>query len=203
LHGNTANGGQGGRGSNLSQGGGGGDGAGGALFSTGGNVTVVNSTASSNRALGGGLGATPGSAAPGTGDGGAVFLQDGTLDLQSVTLTRNESDTTGGGIAKAGGMLNAFNSILAGNASATAANVAGTLDTNVTNLIDVDPQLRKLNNNGGLTKTHSLKPASPVLDAATAACRGLKMRPVFALQPGRAVGERVFHQHSFDRGTRT
>jgi hypothetical protein len=47
----------------------------------------------------------------------------------------------------------------------TDANVHGVLSTDVFNLIDVDPLLGPLADNGGSTQTHALLPGSPALDA--------------------------------------
>jgi uncharacterized repeat protein (TIGR01451 family) len=89
----------GGDGSNSA--GGGGAGMGGAVFNHHGNLTVINSTVSNNRALGG-----PGAAA-GSGYGGAIFNLNGTVVVNYSTLAENlvSRGSTGSGGDAAGGAI--------------------------------------------------------------------------------------------------
>jgi uncharacterized repeat protein (TIGR01451 family)/CSLREA domain-containing protein len=154
---------------------------GGGVSSAAGTLAVSNSTISGNRARndGGGLRNVTGSA---------------TLTNVTVTDNRADSDSSvggvgggvGGGIRRVSGTVTLRNTIVAGNfndqnpantpddISGTVtgsfnligAGGAGTLVNGVSgNQVGVDPKLRKLEDNGGPTKTHALKPNSPALDA--------------------------------------
>ncbi len=79
-------GGNGGGGGAGAGGGGGGAGLGGAVFSTGGTLTLTNDTFTHNTASGGAGGAN---GAPGQADGGAVFVRNGTLTATSDTFHTN------------------------------------------------------------------------------------------------------------------
>jgi len=154
-------------------------GFGGGIYSFG-NSTIQSSTLSGNTATarGGGLyssispmvtitGSTVSGNSAGTLGGGiAVF---GTLNLTSSTITGNEAFQTGGGISSFfSSTLNVISSIVAGNRAGSSDNIQGSLDINTQNLIDVDPLLGPLADNGGPTKTHALLPGSPALDAGLA-----------------------------------
>jgi hypothetical protein len=126
-------------------------------------LTVINSTFASNQATtGGGI------------DNNAAAA----LTVTSSTFAGNAA-TTGGGIADAGTMA-ARNTILAGNTAATGADLSGDLGSQGHNLIgdtgggvgfaasdllNVDPVLGPLQDNGGPTATMSLLPGSPAVDA--------------------------------------
>jgi hypothetical protein len=86
----------------------------------------------------------------------------------------------GGGVRNAGGTLNALNTIFGNNTSATAPDFSGPLASlghnligsssggsgyTATDLLDVNPLLGPLQNNGGPTLTHALLPGSPALNA--------------------------------------
>ena len=120
-------------------------------FST---TTITGSTFSGNSAstLGGGL---------------AVF---GNLNLASSTVTENMAGESRGGIfVSTDKTVNVTSSIVAGNMAVNVDNISQFfLDTNSHNLIDVDPLLGTLADNGGPTKTHALLPGSPALDAGLA-----------------------------------
>ena len=86
---------------------GGGAGLGGAIFLTGGTLTLVNSTFTANRAVGGRcvrrIGLTPDAdcrnitpAAHGRGLGGAVFVRNGSTTIRHVTFSGNVSEAGGG-----------------------------------------------------------------------------------------------------------
>ena len=116
-------------------------------------LTVTNSTVSGNtaEALGGGI------------------ANIGALNLASSTITKNVAGQSGGGISSFGpsDVVNATSSIVAGNMAGSSDNISiiGGLTTNTHNLIDGDPLLGPLADNGGPTKTHALLPGSPALDA--------------------------------------
>lgn len=151
--------------------------AGGGIWSYQNDTWIVNSTLSGNTA--------------GSG-GGIVSTGSGTVDLQSVTITRNVStvDPQTGGIS-AGANLSLANTILAGNNPGTAApDCQGTLNSLGHNLVGntggvipycdgfgapgdlyggpgaiLSPDLEPLAYNGGPTRTHALRSSSPAIDA--------------------------------------
>jgi hypothetical protein len=101
------------------------------------------------------------------------------LTLRHVTLAANTA-ITGGGLINMGGMLDAYNNILAHNVGGDCDNttVPGTINTNTYNwvadgscnenavgLMTGDPRLGPLADNGGDTLTHALLPDSPAIDA--------------------------------------
>ena len=116
-------------------------------------LTVTNSTVSGNTAdtLGGGI------------------ANLGALNLGSSTITKNVAGQSGGGISSFGpsDVVNSTSSIVAGNTGGNIS-VLGGLNTNTNNLIDVDPLLGPLADNGGPTKTHALLPGSPAFNAGLA-----------------------------------
>jgi hypothetical protein len=96
------NGGFGGGGGGYTfDGGGGGLGAGGAIFNHGGALTILDSTLTNNRCLGGAGGASaigpPDQGAHGLGLGGAVFNLDGSLTISNSLISGNHA-TNGGGL---------------------------------------------------------------------------------------------------------
>ncbi len=145
---------------------GGNGGLGGGLFVSGGSLQVEQSTVSGNATGGGGTASSGnfGSGTPGLrGTGGGIFNNATTSVLHS-TLTQNTA-RSGGGILNNGGTANVTGSIIAGNAATSSANVAGTLAIDTFNLIDVDPLLAPLADNGGPTLTHALLLGSPAINA--------------------------------------
>ena len=124
-------------------------GEGGAIYSQG-ILNISNSTLSNNTAAYG---------------GGVYNLGPaGVLDIASSTITDNTALIRGGGVNIASGTAHISGSIVAGNTAGADANVAGTLSTNAFNLIDVDPMLGLLADNGGPTLTHAPLAGSPVID---------------------------------------
>jgi hypothetical protein len=158
-------------------------------------LTVNTSTLSGNSASVGGAIANSGtlmvtastlsgnSAVGGTGGGIENF---GTLTVNASTLSGNTADSGGGvrnSISSAYATL--INSIFAGGTGGTLVNNGGTiisaghnlfddapdLALDPTDLINTDPLLAPLGDNGGLTFTHALRPGSPALDAGVAVPR--------------------------------
>jgi hypothetical protein len=143
---------------------------GGALANFDGRLTVSNSTLSGNSATG--------------GDGGGIGNEGGlsTLTVTNCTLSGN-SAMTGGGIDNQGappGTVTALDTIIAGNTASTGPDVNGQLTSLGHNLIgntsggsgfvasdllNVNPQLGPLQDNGGPTQTMALLPGSPAIDA--------------------------------------
>lgn len=139
-------------------------------------ATLINCTVSNNRAENQGLPVGTKSAT-----GGGIQSATGTVTLTGVTITENAvigvaGTMTGGGISGRAALLN---TIVAGNTAASAPDLSGTLTSSSHNLIgntqggsgfqgrdllNVDPLLGPLQDNGGPTPTHALLPGSPALD---------------------------------------
>jgi hypothetical protein len=125
------------------------------------------------------------------GDGGGIYVtgteDNAEVNLNNVTVADNVADSddggsgAGGGAFRADGLLFFRNSIIGDNRSLTPTAepdcdggiVAGySLIENdcpgfgSNNLIDTDPLLKPLRDNGGETRTHALKASSPALEAA-------------------------------------
>jgi hypothetical protein len=120
------------------------------------------------------------------GGGGAIYSHDGTLNLTNCTLSQNEG-IIGSAIKNNGGTLNLSNTIIANSSGSSACfNDGGgtvvafssmieevyegewdciTADGINGNIIGVDPNLGRLADNGGFTKTHRLLIGSPAINA--------------------------------------
>lgn len=139
--------------------------SGGIIFWSGGLLTVINSTISDNN---------------GYNAGGIDTLDDtvGAITLISSTICSNTTVYGTGGI---NGLVSAENCIFAGNTGPAGNDFVGTLtsqgynliqDTNgcsivgdlTGNLVEVDPMLGPLQDNGGPTWTHALLIGSPAID---------------------------------------
>src|SRR5262249_28260423 len=141
---------------------------GGGIFSDG-TLTVINSTISGNKAMG--------------GAGGGIFNGgEGTATLVNTTINGNSSDTAAGrgidNIFRA--TLNFTNTIVSGNTGGDCVN-GGTIGTNDKNLVQDgscspavsgNPKLGPLQDNGGPTFTHALLATSPAIDAGDDAVLG-------------------------------
>jgi len=166
----------------------------GAIFNEG-SLTVTNSTISGNTVAGGGFG------------GGIRAIGDTTI-LNS-TISNNVAISGAqvaiqGGVSAAGGNVSLQNTIVAGNtrSDGAAADVTGAVTSLGHNLIgntssgsgfvasdlvNVNPLLDSLQNNGGPTQTQALLPTSPALDAVPttgAGCPATDQRSVSRLQGG-------------------
>lgn len=154
-------------------------GDGGGIFHTIGQLFLTNSTVSGNQALGGvfsnGLG------------GGIYNLSNsanpgGSMIITNSTITNNRATGRGGGLrVDTPGAITTRNTIIAGNLSSTnEIDVSGTVVSQGFNLIgnttgstgwiaadllNRNPLLAPLGNNGGLTLTHALMPGSPAINA--------------------------------------
>lgn len=130
-------------------------------------MTLNNSTIANNTA--------------GTGsEGGGIYTKSGTITLNNSTLSGN-SAAVGGGVYNNGSTVNSANSIIAKNTAASGGpdffgiiasqgyNLIGDTTDNsgetANDLINVDPQLGPLQNNGGATLTMALLAGSPAIDA--------------------------------------
>jgi predicted outer membrane repeat protein len=144
---------------------------GGAIYAKDVDVSIRNSTISGNEA---------------GSSGGAIYaLNDGgnpSVEIRNSTISGNQAgDSFGGGGLYEGGILDTEirGSIIAGNSDgngeapdlddgpwATSFSLIGdttgpTIIDGGSNLLDLDPQLKPLKNNGGPTNTHALKTSSP------------------------------------------
>jgi hypothetical protein len=146
------------------------DDAGGGI-ANGGTLTLTNSTVSGNSAI----------------EGGGGILNPGTATVTNCTITGNSTTVyePGGGISN-GSTLDLYDTIVSGNVryddtgGTTPDDVAGTLNSlghNLigntsggsgfasTDLLNVDPMLGPLQDNGGPTYTQALLPGSPAINA--------------------------------------
>ena len=114
--------------------------------------------------------------------GGGIFFVAGTMNITSSTIAGNNVNGRGGGIYQVGGgALTIGNTIVASNTAAGAfpdifravasqgnnliGNTSGSGGFLPSDLLNVNPLLGPLQDNGGPTKTHALLVGSPALDA--------------------------------------
>lgn len=153
----------------------------GAGITNAGVLTMTNSTVTNNSTV---------------NSGGGIWNNGGTISLYNVTVTKNTADSDGnnsgdgGGIYNTDGILAAQNTIIGGNTDASGSSsepdcsgiltsggynlvqdTSGcTITGNTTgNLLNVNPQLGPLQDNGGPTLTHALQADSPAIDAGNSA----------------------------------
>lgn len=154
----------------------GGDGRGGGVYNAG-ELFLTNCTLAANRAVPGPAAAGPFGqmGLPGFAHGGAAY-STGTVVFAHATVSGNSGD--GGTLAAPSGQITLQNSIVANSLSGS--NCSGTiadgghnissdascLFTNVGSLVNTDPMLGPLANNGGPTLTMSPLSGSPAIDAA-------------------------------------
>jgi hypothetical protein len=152
---------------------------GGGISTAIGNLYLINSTVSGNIAdLGGGSGDTR---------GGGIYYSPGFTLMGSVTLTNstvanNQATGLGGGLRIDDTLTASIsNSLIAGNVvNAVASDVSGAVTSGgfnlvratggstgwlATDLLNIDPLLGPLGNNGGSTFTHAVLPGSPAINA--------------------------------------
>jgi hypothetical protein len=142
------------------------NGYGGGIYSSEADVLIRNSTISGNSA---------GAAGGGVAVGGFPYPA---FDVRNSTVTGNEASNYGGGLAELGIYGQEIRgTIVAGNSAPTFADLddgpwptsfsligdtdGATIDNDGGNLLNVDPRLKPLKNNGGPTNTHAFK-KSPV-----------------------------------------
>ncbi len=121
-------------------------------------------------------------------NGGAVYTQAVRANFPNTgaffthsTIANNSAGVSGGGVFGNTGRIGGNNSIFANNTSAANPNCSGMLtvsgNNNLSNdescrfsgegnIVNVDPRLSPLANNGGFTLTHALQSGSPAIDAA-------------------------------------
>jgi hypothetical protein len=154
---------------------------GGGILNNNGHLLVTNSTITGNVANG--------DAFFGDGDGGGILNSSGTVTINNSTISGNSADYIGGGICISFSTLHMRNSSVAGNtAGIEAPDLDGALTSSgynlignaqdgscfdATDLLNVDPLLGSLHNNGGPTQTMALLPGSPALNAGDLAQLGV------------------------------
>jgi hypothetical protein len=149
---------------------------GGGIANNGGKATIINSTVTENTV-------TCPNHPTGSGDGGGIFNDNGgTIVVSHSTISHNRAKDMGGGIRNnSNGSLRMDNTIVANNhAGYLGSDLRGSLTNSGYNLVgttvggsgyassdilDVDPILGPLQDNGGLTWTMALLPGSPAIDA--------------------------------------
>lgn len=129
------------------------DGEGGGIYTLGGAVTLSNGTVTSNTAGAAGTG----------GAGGGVFVSNlsaGSFTFRNSILARNNADLQSEDLAGAGTI------------SSQGYNLLGESPGNIlapTDIVDPNPLLGPLADNGGPTQTHALQTGSLAIDAANPA----------------------------------
>jgi hypothetical protein len=155
-----------GSGGMLGDGGGGGAGLGGAIFLYCGYVTITDSTISANEARGGnGAGASAGN---GSGFGGGIFLFDNSTHLspQNTIVAANTASALANG-PDVYSYRYAFVESQGYNLIGNTMGSFGFMDGS--DLMNVNPNLGTLTNNGGPTPTMDFAGASPAIGAGTIA----------------------------------
>jgi hypothetical protein len=129
-------------------------GYGGGLYLTGGNVSINNSTLADNQALAGTAGL---SSYPGVGNGGGIdnIAGPGALTMYDTILADNIANTAGPDLD---GSVTSLGKNLIGNSTGGSGFAAS-------DLLNVNPLLGPLQNNGGPTETMELLPDSPAFNA--------------------------------------
>ncbi len=151
------------------------DGSGGGIYSreSGSALTITNSTISGNTIA--------------TIRGSAIYLAEGSLEINYSTITNNSGGSTSGAIFTIPATVTISNSIIAENPAGDCSFPAGVTinDANIDSdgsclgfTITDNPQLGPLDNNGGPTFTHALLPGSPAYDTALGACPATDQRGV-------------------------
>ncbi len=169
----------------------GGNGMGGGIYMDGGTLSINSSTIADNEAIGG---STAGVSWAGNGIGGGLYIAGGTVSINNSTFADNQAiggagphlgpgTGSGGGIdnAAGAGALQMYDTILADNTASTAnpdlngsvtslghnliGNTNGGSGFVASDLVNVNPQLGPLQNNGGPTQTMALLAGSPAINA--------------------------------------
>jgi predicted outer membrane repeat protein len=147
--------------------------SGGGIYSreSGSVLTITNSTISGNTVT--------------TIRGSAIYLAEGSLEINYSTITNNSGGSTSGAVFTIPSTVTISNSIIAENPAGDCSFPAGVTinDANIDGdgsclgfTITDNPQLGPLDNNGGPTFTHALLPGSPAYDTALGACPATDQR---------------------------
>lgn len=159
-------------------------GLGGGIYVDSGTLDLANTTFSGNTAQ-------SGSDPAADGEGGGIYKLSGVVTLSNSTVSSNTAGAAGTGGAGGGvfstsmGSFTFRNSILALNNADLGADLAGTFISEgynllgenpgilaPTDIIEPNPLLGPLADNGGQTLTHALQAGSPAIDAANPAAPG-------------------------------
>ncbi len=168
----------------------GGNGMGGAIYNSAGTLTINSSTIVNNEAIGG---STASLSTAGNGMGGGLYIAGGTVSINNSTFADNQAiggagPHLGPGTAFGGGIYNAVgpsalqmhDTILADNTANVGPDLNGGLTSlgynligktaggsgyAASDLVNVNPQLGPLQNNGGPTQTMALLAGSPAINA--------------------------------------
>lgn len=139
--------------------------AGGGYYNISGDSSLVNVTISEN-------------ALPGSGPGGGILQLSGKTVITNATIVNNTA-TTGSGISVSGGSFLIANTIVSSNSpgnncnGSTVSNGFNLEDSNSCNfiaggdIVNIDPMLGSLQDNGGQTPTYALLTGSPAIDSAS------------------------------------
>jgi len=143
-------------------------------------VTIINSTISGNTVTGssggngGGLSLASGTienstiannSAAGPNSAGGLQVDALTVTLRNTIIAANVNDTTVPDVAvRSGGVIESDGFNLIGNPGSASFSGPGTHDQRGTAATPLDPLLSPLQDNGGPTPTHALRPGSPALD---------------------------------------
>ena len=169
-------------------------GTGGGGIYNGGTLTLTDSTVSGNTSTGFGHGGgianfgtltlTNATVSGNTSRlaGGGIYTGGGTLTLTNATVSGNTAGNFGGGIFTSGAAARLANTIVAGNTAVSngpdangtftsqgnnlIGNTEGATGFGASDLLNRNPLLGPLQNNGGPTDTRALLPGSPAIDAA-------------------------------------
>jgi hypothetical protein len=170
--------------------------SGGGIFNSVGQINITASTISNNSASQGGgiwnsgtLNITNSTISGNSADteGGGIYNNNNpaTVNITNSTISNNSVSSNGSGIMNNNGVINAKNTIIAGNENIDVLHpdFSGVLSSGGYNLIgdptggsgfaptdilNVNPMLDPLANAGGTTPTHRLQPGSPAIDAGNA-----------------------------------
>jgi hypothetical protein len=170
-----------------------GNGKGGGIYTGLGTLTINSSTIANNDASGGSSAGLGASAIVGNGYGGGLFIASGTVSINNSTIAGNQAfggssyygaspvgNGYGGGISAGASALHLYDTILADNTADSAADLDGGFTSQghnlvgytsggsgfaASDLVNVNPQLGPLQDNGGPTQTMALLPGSHAIDA--------------------------------------
>ena len=160
LYNNQAVGGNGGGGGyDSGNGGSGGIGSGGGLYVAAGTVTLSNDTLSSNQAVSGGGGDSNGSNGAAVGGGIDNAAGPSSLQIYDIIVADDTAITAGPDLD---GSLTSLGNNLIGNSTGGSGFAAS-------DLLNFNPQLGPLQNNGGPTQTLALLPGSPAINSGDTA----------------------------------
>jgi CSLREA domain-containing protein len=99
--------------------------------------------------------------------GGGIFQTGGTLALANTIVAENTADTSSPEILFQSGILNSAGFNLIGDSPGDAASTSLPITYQMTDILDTPPMLFPLDDYGGPTPTHAIRPGSPLIDAGS------------------------------------